>query len=69
MAVDLESVASVDAAVAELKRRRITVDLVLNAGMLPIASRPSKDGADVMLQVNVLSSARLIEMMRGSGVL
>ena len=70
VAVDLESVASVDAAVAELKRRRITVDrLVLNAGMLPIASRPSKDGADVMLQVNVLSSARLIEMMRGSGVL
>ena len=69
VAVDLESVAPVDAAVAELKRRRITVDrLVLNAGMLPIVAATG-DGADVMLQVNVLSSARLVEMMRSTGVL
>ena len=68
--IDLESVASVDAAVARLRADGVTLGcLVLNAGMLPGGARASKDGVDVMLHVNCLSSCRLVDGMLAHGVL
>lgn len=68
--VDLESVASVDAAVAHLEAGGFALHrIVLNAGMLPIQSRPSTDGVDVMLQTNFLSAARLVDQLLAKKVL
>ena len=68
--IDLESLASVDAAVAQMAAQSVVIHrLVLNAGMLPNSSRLSPDGVDVMLQTNFLANVRLVERMIASGVL
>ena len=68
--LDLERLSSVDAAVARLSEAGVRLDrLVLNAGMLPITSRLSADGIDVMLQVNWLSNVRLVQQLLHAGVL
>lgn len=68
--VDLAALASVDALVERLAADGVVVDrLVLNAGMLPGASRETGDGFDVMFQVNFLANVRLVDRMLAAGVL
>jgi NAD(P)-dependent dehydrogenase (short-subunit alcohol dehydrogenase family) len=70
MSLDLLSLASVDALVHHLAADGVRLDrLVLNAGMVPKASRLSGDGFDAMLQVNFLSNTRLVAGLLESGVL
>jgi NAD(P)-dependent dehydrogenase (short-subunit alcohol dehydrogenase family) len=68
--LDLLRVASVDALAAQLQADGVHLDrLVLNAGMVPMASRVTDDGVDAMLQVNFLANVRLVDQLLERGVL
>lgn len=68
--LDLLRVASVDALAAQLQADGVRLDrLVLNAGMVPMASRVTDDGVDAMLQVNFLANVRLVDQLLERGVL
>lgn len=68
--LDLERVEAVDALSASLARAGVRLDVVvLNAGVVPLGSRTTPDGLDVMLQVNALSNVRLVDRLLADGVL
>lgn len=68
--LDLERVAAVEALADQLAAEGVRLDvLVLNAGMVPMASRASPDGLDAMLQVNALSNVAFVDRLADRGVL
>jgi NAD(P)-dependent dehydrogenase (short-subunit alcohol dehydrogenase family) len=68
--VDLADLASVDTLADTLRDRGEQLDLlVLNAGMVPRASRQSAAGLDLMLHVNFLANAQLTTRLLDDGVL
>lgn len=68
--LDLESLESVDALASSLAAAGVRLDvLVLNAGVVPLASRTTPYGLDVMLQVNALSNIRLVDRLLAERVL
>ncbi len=68
--LDLERLASVDALADALATRGVRLDrLVLNAGVVPLGSRLTPDGLDVMMQVNAISNVRLVDQLLATGVL
>lgn len=68
--LDLERLDSVDALSAALAQAGVTLDVVvLNAGVVPLASRTTPHGLDVMLQVNALANVRLVDRLLADRVL
>lgn len=68
--VDLERLDAVDALVDALADAGVRLDrVVLNAGVVPLASRNTPDGLDVMLQVNAVANVRLVDRLLARGVL
>lgn len=65
--VDLADLASIDALVDAIERPLGLV--VLCAGIVPASSRPTAQGFDVMIGVNYLASAYLIDRLRETGKL
>lgn len=65
--VDLADLASVDALVDAIEAPLATV--VLCAGIVPARARPTAQGFDVMIGVNYLASAYLVERLRATGKL
>lgn len=62
--VDLSERASVAALVDTLAERGVTLDrLVLNAGVVPRASRQTSAGLDLMFHVNFLAAVDLVEQL------
>ncbi len=68
--LDLERLDSVDALASSLAAADVRLDvLVLNAGVVPLASRTTPHGLDMMLQVNALSNMRLVDRLLAERVL
>ncbi len=68
--VDLSDLSAIDRAVAELARRGVRLDrLVLNAAIVPTATRTTPQGLDEMFVVNYLSSFALVNRLLERGVL
>ncbi|MBX3273476.1 MAG: SDR family NAD(P)-dependent oxidoreductase [Sandaracinaceae bacterium] len=65
--VDLEDLRSIDALVASIDAPLGLV--VLCAGIVPARARPTAQGFDVMIGVNYLASAYLVERLRAAGKL
>jgi NAD(P)-dependent dehydrogenase (short-subunit alcohol dehydrogenase family) len=63
--VDLASFASVTQMCGALAGRRLDV-LVLNAGVVPRASRRTEDGFELMFQVNYLANVLLVRKLRSA---
>lgn len=62
--VDLAEPASVAALVDALVERGVTLDrVVLNAGLVPLESRTTAAGLDVMFHVNFLAAVQLVELL------
>lgn len=68
--LDLERLASIDALVEALAAAGVKLDvLVLNAGVVPLGSRVTPHGLDLMLQVNALANVYLVDELLAAGVL
>lgn len=68
--VDLADLESVQALVASLARDGVKVDvLVLNAGVVPRAPRPTAQGLELMFGVNYLANVALVEGLLRAAVL
>lgn len=64
LSIDLAERASVAALVETLAERGLRLDrLVLNAGMVPLESRTTSAGLDVMFHVNFLAAVDLVEQL------
>ena len=64
LSVDLSVRTSVAALVDAIAQRGVTLDrVVLNAGVVPIESRPSPAGFDLMFHVNFLAAVDLVEQL------
>jgi NAD(P)-dependent dehydrogenase (short-subunit alcohol dehydrogenase family) len=64
LVVDLSVRASVAALVDQIAERGVTLDrVVLNAGIVPLESRPSPAGFDLMFHVNFLAAVDLVEQL------
>ena len=68
--VELADPSSIAAMVERLKEADVRLDrIVLNAGVVPLKSRTTAAGFDVMFHVNFLSSVDLIDRLITAGVL
>lgn len=68
--LDLERFDSIDALTRDLAAAGVRLDrVVLNAGVVPRASRQTPHGLDVMVQVNALANVRLVDRLLAEGVL
>ena len=68
--VDLSDLASVVGLADELKRRGVTLDLlVCNAGLMPSKARRSAQGFEVMFGVHYLANHLLVRRLLSSGVI
>ncbi|MCA9607966.1 MAG: SDR family NAD(P)-dependent oxidoreductase [Myxococcales bacterium] len=65
--VDLSDLASIDALVESIERPLGLV--VLCAGIVPVGSRPTKQGFEMMIGVNYIASAYLVDRLRAAGKL
>jgi NAD(P)-dependent dehydrogenase (short-subunit alcohol dehydrogenase family) len=70
MPVDLAEFASVAALVDAIAERGITLDrLILNAAVVPLESRTTSAGLDVMFHVNLLAPIDLVEQLLARGLI
>ncbi|MCB9680706.1 MAG: SDR family NAD(P)-dependent oxidoreductase [Alphaproteobacteria bacterium] len=68
--VDLADFASVDAFCDALRDRGVVLDvLVCNAGVVPVRSRTTSVGLDVMFHVNFLANVYLVDRLLAQGTL
>lgn len=68
--LDLERLDSVDGLAKALAEANVQLDVVvLNAGVVPLGSRTTPHGLDMMLQVNALSNIRLVDRLLAERVL
>ena len=67
--LDLVDFDSIAAFAGQLKARQARVDvLVLNAGLVPLSSRKTAAGHDLMFQVNHLGNVALVERLLADGI-
>ena len=68
--VDLADFDSVHALCDDLKNKGVSVDItVLNAGLMPLSARPSRQGYELMFAVHFLANRVLLDRLLGDGVI
>ena len=68
--VDLADLDAIHALCDALEERRDSVDItVLNAGLMPLNARPSKQGYELMFAVHFLANRMLLDRLLGNGVI